>query len=301
MNDRKTDRMNTKLARQIWIKRWTTLLLCMAISLIGFAATSAYFLDTSRLELQASPQTQTASGVIKVSSNSTQKIRLRVLSKLWKLSPEGVLVYQDAPLQGFNLLDNIGINPREFDLLPGRSRLVRFVVKTPEQEQNAEYPFQLYFEPVSLLESGSTAQATGVNNVLDVIPVFTTTVYVYKGKPLPDVKVEKFNCGYDTKKSLFDVNLSLNNPGTKHARLFGNLIVSADSGPEPHKPLDVLHMQNSTLLIVFPGAIRIIQNSLPPSTPLKLEPGSYQMELQLVDERNVQPAIQSMCHFIVAG
>ena len=275
------------------------LLILLGLCYLGFAATSAYYLDHSRMELQVPANMHTVSGVIKVSSNSAQKIRLRVLPKLWQLNPDGVLVYQDAPLTGFNLLDNIGVNPREFDLLPGRSRLVRFLVKTPEQMQTAEYPFQLYFEPVNLLEGGNTSESTGVSHVLDVIPVFTTTVYVYQGNPMPDIKVEKFNCAYQPKNAHFDVDLDLKNEGTKHARLFGNLVLSAEDGPNAHTPLDVLHMQNSTLIIVFPNAQRLVKNSLSPTIPLTLKPGSYQLQLRLMDERNIQPAIQSTCHLKV--
>jgi hypothetical protein len=281
------------------IKQTVLLLLLMTMTAIGFAATSAYYLDTSRMELQVSPQTQTASGVVKVTSNSARKLRLRVIPRLWALNSEGVLVYQEPPKEGFNLAEHIGINPREFDLLPGKSRLVRFVVKTPEGVNNAEYPFQLYFEPVSLLEAGSAAETTGVQNVLDVIPVFTTTVYAYQGNPTPDVKVEKFACDFDPKKKLFHVDLNLNNQGGKHARLFGNLVVSADSGPKAHQPLDVLHMQNSTLIVVLPHTERHVENSLPPATVNKLEAGRYRMELQLVDERNAQAAVLSTCNFSV--
>lgn len=278
---------------------FTLILILFAIVMVGIASTSAYFLDTSRLELQISPQTNTASGAVKVTSNSARKIRLRVLPKLWKLNTDGVLVYQEPPKEGFNLIENIGINPREFDLLPGKTRQVRFVVKSPEPAQNAEYAFQLYFEPMSLLENPNNPESTNVNNVLDVIPVFTTTVYVYQGNPKPDVQVERFTCDYDAKRSLFDVNLALRNQGAKHARLFGNLVISPETENTPQKPLDVLHMQNSTLIIVFPGAERIVQNKLAPATISKLEPGGYQMDLQLIDERNVQPAVQSTCHFTV--
>ena len=295
--------MSFNRMKYFWAKPFSIIFLMTVMSVVGcLAGTSAYFLDTSRMELQVSPQTQTASGVVKVTSNSARTLRLRVIPKLWNLNPEGVLIYQDAPAQGFNLVDNIGVNPREFDLLPGKTRLVRFVVKTPEGVQNAEYPFQLYFEPVSLLESGSANEATGVHNVLDVIPVFTTTVYVDQGHPMPDVKVEKLTCGYDPKETKLDVHLDLSNLGTRHARLFGNLIISPDSGPNAHQPLDVLHMQNSTLIVVLPGASRVVENHIPATAPDKLEPGkSYQMDLQLVDERNVQPAVQSSCHFTVGG
>lgn len=190
----------------------------------SFASTSSYYLDTSRMELEVNPQTNTASGSIKVNSNSEKPLRLKVVPKLWQLGPEGTVLY-DAKSATPSLIDNIRVNPEEFDLLPGKARLVRFIVKVPEQPKDAEYPFQLYFEPSSLLTSTSGIQGTSVSNMLDVIPVFTTTVYAYQGNPTPAPKVEQFACEYTSKNQL-KVDLALNNTGTKHARLFGNLILN---------------------------------------------------------------------------
>ncbi len=268
---------------------------------VGMASTSSYYLDSSRLELQVAPATGTASGVVKVSSNSNRPIRLKVIPKLWHLSEQGVLVYDDPPQAGYNLLENTGINPEEFELLPGKSRLVRFIVKTPPDAVNAEYPFQLYFQPTSLLEPEARKANGNVSNILDVVPVFTTTVYVYKGNPQPTPKVESFRCGYLPEKRQFLVNLGLSNSGAKHARLFGNIVLSHKSASGASQILDVLHMQNSTLLIVFPGMKRTVENLLESAKVSKPEPGNYQMELSLVDERNLQPAIQSTCEFTVPG
>ncbi len=275
-------------------------LLCVLPGVPGRAATSSYYLDTSRLELQVNPQTHTASGAIKVNSNSDKAIRLKVLPRQWHLSPEGVVVYDTQPdASGFQLTDNIRVNPEEFDLLPGKSRLVRFIVKVPPQPQNGEYPFQLYFEPTSLLMPASGSQASGVSNVLDVIPVFTTTVYAYQGTPTPAPKIEQFACGYQPDHNQVRVDLSLNNAGTKHARLFGNLILNLKKPNGEIQFLEVMHLQNSTLLVVFPNTPRVVRNDLNLANNQKLEPGQYQAELRLVDERNVQPALQSDCTFTV--
>jgi len=46
------------------------------------------------------------------------------------------------------LIDSVNINPaEEFELLPNKSKLVRFIVKAPGTFTDAEYPFQLYFGP----------------------------------------------------------------------------------------------------------------------------------------------------------
>jgi hypothetical protein len=219
---------------------------------------------------------------------------------LWKLDPQGVLNYIEPTAgDGPTLLDNIGINPEEFDLLPGKSRLVRFLVKVPEQPENAEYPFQLYFQPMDQLNPSAKNAAANVSNVLDVVPIFTTTVYVYKGNPMPDVKINSMQCGYRADTGSFPVSLNLENKGSKHARLFGNIIISPKTASGVGQPLDVLHMQNSTLIIVFPGTPRVVENQLTSDKIKKLPAGDYRMELQLVDERNVQPAIQTTCDFNV--
>lgn len=285
-------------------KKLPLLLLSLLIVLLmtmptGITSTSSYYLDTSRMELQVSPTTDTASGVVKVSSNSNRSIRLKIIPKIWHLNEQGVVVYDAPPKTGYNLLDNIGINPEEFELLPGKSRLVRFIVKAPPEIATTETAFQLYFQPTSLLEVDVKKGNANVSNILDVVPVFTTTVYVYKGNPAPAPKVDSFQCGYLADKNQYSVNLNVSNSGTKHARLFGNIVLSRKNNAGQNQLLQVLHMQNSTLIIVFPGMQRIVQNNLEPDKNKKLEAGQYQMELQLVDERNQQPAIQSTCDFTI--
>lgn len=282
---------------------WMLVLFAIAFP-VGFGSTSTYYLDVSRLEVQVSPSTNTASGTIKVSSNSDHKIRLKVLPKLWRLTPQGVLTYVEPPSQGYNLLDNLSINPEEFDLLPGKSRLVRFLVKGSPDSEAAEHAFQLYFQPTDLLESAAKTSAPGIRNVIDVIPVFTTTVYVYQGEPTPDVAVQNFQCGWQPESGQFPVAFQLTNRGKKHARLFGNIVIAPknitpQTTPPAGQPLDVLHLQNSTLIIVFLDTPRSVQEQLTSQTIKKLNPGNYQMELQLVDERNSQPAIQAACDFSV--
>ena len=78
---------------------------------VSFALQSSYYLDNSRLELTVSPTTHTASGSVRVASNTDHKIRLRVLPKLWALGPDGVVSYITPPTSGYNLLDNLGVNP----------------------------------------------------------------------------------------------------------------------------------------------------------------------------------------------
>ena len=95
-------------------------LMLLVTASLGVASTSSYYLDTSRLEVTASPKNGAAVGVIRVSSNSDRMIRLRVVPKLWELNAQGVLGYIDPPESGYNLLDNISVNPREFDLMPGK-------------------------------------------------------------------------------------------------------------------------------------------------------------------------------------
>lgn len=290
--------MKKRISCILALQAFLTVALAIPMSM---ASTSTYYLDASRLEIAVSPTTNTASGMVKVSSNSNRPIRLKVIPKLWQLTPQGVVNYIDPPLEGYNLLENLSINPEEFELQPGKSRLVRFLVKVPPTVKDAEYPFQLYFQPASILEPSAQSATAGVNNQIDVVPVFTTTVYVYQGKPVPAPQVTRFQCGYHPERKQLSVDLAVENQGSKHARLFGNALItpksSNSSGNAAPAPIDVLHLQNSMLIITFPGTPRTVQEQLPVNK--KLDAGQYQMELQLVDERNAQPAIHSTCDFTV--
>lgn len=276
----------------------------MTVMFQCFAATNSYYIDQSRMEVTIDPKTGTASGAVKLTSNSANRVKIQVVPKLWNLDPEGNITYINSPDSDYDLAGNLLINPREFELPAGRSQLVRFMLRAPARQQDAEYPFQLLFQPVASLNQDSSAATSSpvIQQSLDIIPVFTTTVYAYQGHPKPDVVIDKLTCMLTPQKTL-SIVLELSNKGTKHARLFGNLIVNqkAPSG-EVFQPVGLGKLRGGNLIFVFPKGPRVLaeEPNVFSEQFKTFLPGDYRLELQLADERKIQPAMQTTCDIHVA-
>jgi len=275
-----------------------TLIAAIGISTAAYAAVSSYYLDQSRLELTVNPKTGLASGSVKVTSSSATTTRIRILPKFWVLDEQSAIRYIDPPSTGFNILKNILINPLEFSLPPAQTKTVRFMVRVPDSITDAEFPLQLVFEPTSTLEELNRTDGTKVvQSVLNVVPVFTTTVYVYKGNPQPNTLIKGFTCSMDSATQKPLIKLNLENVGNKHARLFGTLFVNHQTADQKKALWDVVKLRNGNLIFVFPNVPRQLTEPavLNKHTDAPWPSGSYQLDLELSDERNSQPVLKGSC------
>lgn len=275
-----------------------TFIVALGISTAAHAAVSSYYLDQSRLELTVNPKTGLASGSVKVTSSSATTTRIRILPKFWVLDEQSAIRYIDPPSTGFNILKNILINPLEFSLPPAQTKTVRFMVRVPESITDAEFPLQLVFEPTSTLEELNRTDGNKVvQSVLNVVPVFTTTVYVYKGNPQPNMQIREFTCGMDKATQKPIIKLNLENAGNKHARLFGTIFVNHQTADQKKALWDVVKLRNGNLIFVFPNVPRQLAEpavlTKHPDTPWPS--GSYQLDLELSDERNSQAVLKGSC------
>lgn len=282
-------------------------LLSVTWSLRSNAGSSSYYLNPPRVDLVVSAKNHLASGTLTITSSADKTIRLKATPKLWTLDENGAFDFSEPPANGFNLLKQIRFNPDEFDLKPRESKTIRYVVKIPQDQPDGEYTFQVYFYPVQTLQpqtsNGTKSSKAGITPNIDVVPVFGSTVYVYKGNTEPDVKVNRFSCQTGPSNTLLDLNLNMTNQGSKHARLTGNMELNKLEGSNKKTLVSTVFLRNKNLLIVFPKKSYDYSEKLnlilDDKTKKQLPSGQYEFNLQLVDQRDEQPAVPSRCQFEV--
>lgn len=270
---------------------------------IGFAhaKTSNYYLDTTRIDAVVSPMTQTASGMVRVYNTSADTLPLKVVPHLWTLDTNGSIVYLPPEAQN-HLVDNVMVNPEIFELSGQRNRLVRFAIKLPAELPDGEYPFQLFFQPIETDENpaAKVANASGVQSILEITPIFATTVYALKGAPVPKTSLSDYTCRYDPQNGSLTTRFSLENTGNRHTRTLGHLLLQHKNAAGQQTLAQVFKLQKESIMLVFPNQTRTFTDVVTLPDALKMLPvGDYTLDLDLVDERGLQPAISSSCHFSV--
>jgi hypothetical protein len=222
-------------------------------------------------------------------------LKLKIIPKLWTLTEQGLIQYMSAPTEGFNLLSAVRFNPEEFELAPNQTRSVRFVVKLPPDTPDGEYPLQFYFEPTELLQEAATAKSK--YGAINVIPIFTATVYINKGKIKPQMTFEHFKCDWLPNFEGIKTDIKLQNQGLRHARLKGTyLLVNMKETNKKARILAESKVKGGALVISFPQKAREFQdNTLTKENLPALSAGQYGLELHFTDERGEIPGMSETC------
>jgi hypothetical protein len=279
---------------------WSASLTCLLLSyfmgtLTVQADKSSYMITPVKMDLTVSEKTLSTSSVMKALNVSKLPLKLKIIPRLWTLSEQGMIEYLTPPTEGFNLLNAVRFNPEEFELAPNQSRSVRFVVKLPPETPDGEYPLQFYFEPTELLEQAAAAKHK--YGAINVIPVFTATVYINKGKIKPQMSVKDFQCDWLPNFGGIKANISLQNQGLRHARLKGSyLLVNLQETNKKTRILAESKVKGGALVIVFPNKSRTFQDATLTKENLStLGAGQYGLELNFTDERGEIPGLTQTC------
>jgi hypothetical protein len=265
------------------------------------AKTSNYYLDSTRIDAVVSPITQTASGMVRVYNTSGNPLPLKVIPHLWTLDANGSIVYLPPDAQN-NLVENVMMNPEVFEIPGQRNRLVRFAIKLPLDLPDGEYPFQLFFQPIETGESPvlTSSNPSGIQSILEITPIFATTVYALKGSAVPNTSLNEYTCQYDPEKASITTRFSLQNTGNRHTRVLGHVLLQHKNVAGQQTLAQVFKIQKEAMILVFPGQTRTFTDVMPLPQALQMLPaGEYTVDLDLVDERGLQPAVSSSCHFSV--
>lgn len=282
--------------RGLWSASFTCILLSLLMASLNVQADkSSYMITPVKMDLTVSDKTLSTSGVMKALNVSKAPLKLKVIPKLWTLTEEGLIQYVNAPTEGFNLLNAVRFNPEEFELAPNQSRSVRFVVKLPPETPDGEYPLQFYFEPTELLQESATSKSK--YGAINVIPIFTATVYVNKGKIKPQMVFNGFQCDWLPNFEGIKTDIKLQNQGLRHARLKGTyLLVNLQESNKKARILAESKVKGGALIISFPQKARFFQDKTMIKENLAaLSAGQYALELNFADERGETPGISETC------
>ena len=234
-------------------------------------------------------------------NTSRNTLPLKVIPRLWTLDNNGSIVYL-PPEANNNLVENIIVNPEVFEIPAQRNRLVRFAIKLPPEIPDGEYPFQLFFQPIESDDAlaSQAALASGIHPVLDITPIFATTVYALKGGPMPQSILSEYTCRYQPQNGTLFTHFTLQNTGNRHTRVTGHILLQQKNADGQLTLAQVFNVQKETIMLVFPNQTRIFEEGFTlPETLKALPVGEYTLDLDLVDERGLQPALSSSCHFSV--
>lgn len=284
------------------IGRAAVLAAAVLLLLAQEAMPANYSINPMRMEVHLSnPQRDTVVSSITVRNRSNEDLRLKVTPRYWRVDEKGRVVFSQAP-PGFNLDENVKISPSEFTLSPGEVRYVRFALKLPsDTPADSEFRFQLVFNQAGTPPKTSfrTIRNKGKKQSFSIafLPAYAATIYVTRGNPHPDVRVESFGCQYSPEQSRFLADVHLVNSGNRHARLKGMVIINKQDEAGNFLPVDTTRLISSNVFAVFPDSPRIFTQQVlsPTQEALHSVPGEYQLELRLMDERGIMPAVESTC------
>ncbi len=276
-------------------------LLCLLLMPV-IAIAAPFKLSPLRMELTLPPEKTTLLSTLTVESLSSETLRLVVEPRLWSVKEDGSLYYNNLT-EGANLLDKLKVNPKEFELLPGKTRLIRFAIKLTDDIPDGEYHLQLLVRPAS----ASIQEAYEHMNLktshrlgLYLGYAYATTMYLYKGNLSPNVKVSQFQCQYVPGPEPLRVALVLENTGTRHARLKAKALLNPVNGSVTGEPLQALTLHNNKNLVVLPN-IPLRKSEALSWDPKQVipAPGKYQLELRLLDFHDIQPAVTATCDIAI--
>lgn len=276
----------------------TVLILSNSANPLVFAASSAYTIEPTRLEITLSNKKPGITSLIKMRSTTDRPIKIKVRPTLWSLTETGAITYDVIP-SFFNIMQFITVNPEEFELPDGKQQFIRFSVNLPESAPDGEYPFQLLFDQQAdtLPVTQPFSNLSGIK--LDVIPVLTTTIYVNKGHVAPDVKIDRFVCTVSPVG--LSIELNIKNWGNQHARLTARLLsgltdLNQENLLRTDKIKQVQSIAGGNLIFVMPQQNRKIQEVISVKNfPLLDKIGPKQFIIQLLDERALQTVIEAPC------
>jgi P pilus assembly chaperone PapD len=241
---------------------------------------AAYQINPLRLEVNYQPQRKTTSSVVTIQNTSDETLRLKAYLENWSIDEEGRITNEDS---AYSLpSESVRFNPKEFEIPPGESQIVRLGITLPENLTDGEYRKLLFFEDLKpktqLIDTGNSK----VGASIVVKQRIGLAIYVYKGQLQPAAKVEQFACTFTNGRLKPDIRLI--NPGNRHYRANGSIVISQLSQGK-YVPVSEHSLQDLGDIIVLPASKLHVEP--PVITEEKLtKPGKYKVELSLADKEN---------------
>lgn len=257
---------------------WLFVLLLCCCSGVWHATWAEYTVEPLRIEATAPIGRDIATTSIRVRNTGSDPIRLKAYVSNWSLDEGGGLQISDEPLpQG--IAEQVRFNPKEFEIAPNDSQVVRLAISLPPEATVGEYRGMLFFEDLKP-QSQRLALPQGYGASVQIKQRLGIAMYVYKGSPVSSPKLATFQCNLENGKLMSRIQLE--NPGTKHLRLSGSILFSQEDSSGHWKPFREVPVNDLRDIIVLPQTARTLQQLLAP-TPEggSFPPGHYSAELHL--------------------
>ncbi len=232
------------------MKRWLLVLTC----LFSITASASLLAEPTKFEYILDPLAKTT-GAIKVTNITDTPLLVAAKAYDWILKEDGSLENLYLGSHETTLAGNLKFNPKQFDLAPGQTQIVRFTVTMPAQAPK-ERRTMVFFE------TEEVALARGIKTIMQT--QIGTVIYVSASKANASfqlLEIEKTIADDQLNFCLFCLN-----PGEIHFRMFLTYAVLDLSGHE-------LYANTIEDYVLLPGQKVVLK--LPIEE--KLDPGIYRL------------------------
>ncbi len=233
------------------MKKWLFVCICLILSL---RVSSSLLVEPSRFEFILNPADKTT-GAIKVSNITDTPLLISVKAYDWILDTDGNLENLAFGSHPTTLSGSMKFNPKQFNLSPGQTQIVRFTLTMPAEEPK-ERRTMVFFETEQIASTG------GIQTILQT--QIGTVIYAGLAKAVASFQV------LDIKKISDDINLAFDllclNMGEVHIRLNLTYAVMDLNGQE-------LFSEQTVGNVILPGQNQVLH--LPITK--QLSPGLYKL------------------------
>ncbi len=255
---------------------------CSAIlSAFPFPAEAAYTVDPLRIELDMPENTNVVTTSVRIHNNGTETIRLKAYLENWTLDEGGGLQLLTREKTSFDIAENVRFNPKEFEVAPNATQVIRLAISLPPEAKDGEYRGMLFFEDLKT-ESQRFTSNKGFGASVQIKQRFGMALYTYKGQPKPLPHLKTFDCRMESGK--LKTAIELENKGNRHVRVTSSLLVFQKDAQGNKKPFKEIPINDLHDIIILPNQNRKIEQVLAPTEALSEFPaGDYQLELHFSD------------------
>ncbi len=232
---------NTKQLRLVLIMG---LILLLGLGWAGQTAAVTH-VEPARLILHVEPGAR-RTGTIKVTNKGEEEIEVKAILYDWVLDSKEALVTSQAGSRPETLAELIKFNPRQFEVGPGKTQVVRFTIKAPEDLEQERRGIVFFEEETGLVEEATGAKVvTQIGTAIYFVPTTAQSKFrLLAAKVETGVGEEENNLGL----------LLVKNDGNAHIRYTINYKIINNKGAviEDSKVEERVILPQATRVAAFP-------------------------------------------------
>ena len=207
----------------------------------GWAVTHV---EPARLILHVEPGAR-RTGTIKVTNKGEEEIEVKAILYDWALDKKEALVTSQAGSRPETLAELIKFNPRQFKVGPGKTQVVRFTIRAPEDIEQERRGIVFFEEETGLVEEATGAKVvTQIGTAIYFVPTTAQSRFRLLAAKVETAAAEEENLGL----------LLVKNEGNAHIRYTINYKVINNKGAviEDNKAAEKVILPQATRVAAFP-------------------------------------------------